>query len=196
VPLETFDFGTGPLGVDSTDTIIQRLNTITSIDVPSPIEVVALQLCTVDQVSLGGGPWGYYYVTLNTTQPSSGTMTIDSFPSGASQGTFEDSFDVHFDVRYGSPEGPIVMPNVDCHFSTTGAHWDINAPSWVPSSLELSGINYLLNGTDTSEDFWPTDSVIPHVTGGGEHDVHATPEPATICLLGLGGLMLKKRRAL
>ena len=194
VPLGTFDFGLpgSPPNVDGTDTIIQRLSTITSPDVPSPIEVVALQLRTVDQVNFGAGV-GYYYATLNTTQRSLGTMTIDSFPTELDDGIFHDSFNVYFDVRFGGLGGPIVAPGQLLAMSLTDAPWGRD-----PTGLTLTDINYLLNRTDTSGDFWPvggTGGAIDHdASGAGHHVVKVTPEPTTMALLILGGLSLLKRR--
>jgi hypothetical protein len=199
VPLGTFNFGShGSQSVGAIDTIIQIQDPITS---SGPIEVVGVQLRTVNQVSLGGGPLGYYYITLNTYQPSSGTLTIDSFPTLSTPGFFDTSFSVYFDVRYGSLNGPIVALDQTLSLSVTSQPWERNAP---PGVLELPGINYLLNGTDTSDDFWPGVGpdgarVLPFVDPSDpekEHDV-IVPEPTTGLLAALGtGLWLMRRKLL
>ena len=68
VPLGTFDFGSGPVSVGNTDTIIQRLGTVNASGGTMSISVVALQLQTVNQVNLGAG-LGYYFATLDTSSP-------------------------------------------------------------------------------------------------------------------------------
>ena len=151
-------------------------------------------------MSLGGGPLGYYYVTLNTLHSSSGTLTLDTFPSGGTGGTFDTTFQVYFDIRYGSLSGPIVAPDQTLNLSITGAPWSRNAPT--TGTVLLPGINYLLNGTDTSEDFWP--GVVPDGLGGyratplsftdsGKAHIVIVPEPATGLLVLLGFVVLRLR---
>src|SRR5215213_4387766 len=53
VPLGTFDFGSGPVAVFNTDTIVQRLANATPLSPTVPIEMVALQLMSVNQFNLG-----------------------------------------------------------------------------------------------------------------------------------------------
>ena len=111
VPLGQFDFG-GTIGVMNTgnaDTIVQRLDPAIvggagqtdTID----IELVALQLRSVDPVDLGAG-LDFYYVTLSDDPLSLGTMdiTFDDMEGG----TFDANFDVFFDVRIGKLDGPII----------------------------------------------------------------------------------------
>lgn len=201
VGLGTFDFGThGSQSVGAIDTIIQIQNAITATGVPSPIQVAGVQLRTVNQVSLGGGPLGYYYITLNTSQSSSGTLTIDSFPTLSTAGSFDTSFNVYFDVRYGSLAGPIVLLDQTLNLSVTGQPWARNAP---PEVLELPGINYLLNGTDTSDDFWPgvgldgIATALPFIDASDPSKAHIVivPEPTTGLLAVLGaGLLLMRRK--
>jgi hypothetical protein len=57
----------------------------------------------------------------------------------------------------------------------------------------IAGVDYLLNGIDTTEDFWARGLVI-HDDGQGTIHTVVTPEPATLILLGLGGLALLKRK--
>jgi hypothetical protein len=189
VPLGTFNFGSGPLSVGATDTIVQRLGpTVTTPGGTMAIQVDALQLQTTTPVSLGGGPVGYYYATLNTSFANTGVLTVDSFPtSSANPGTFHDYFTVNFDIRYGSVNGPIVLPagspgtvlTLDCN-----ALWQTFLPDPPPSVVH----RYPATGD-------PTDLHIVHVDPSDVSVNEANfffpiPEPSGLALLGMGALCL------
>jgi hypothetical protein len=181
VPLGTFDFGSGTVNVGNTDTIIQRVGyPVTAPGGTMALDVVALQLQTVNQVSLEGGPVGYYFATLDTSAQNTGVLTIDSFPITGSPGTFNDYFTVNFDVRYGSLAGPIVAEQ-GLQLTASG-DW-LTAPP-IPSIPIVH------------ED--PTDTDLHVVTLDRDSDIpdngfypFGVPETfSTLALLGIGTLSL------
>jgi hypothetical protein len=197
--LETFDFGPG-IGVKdvgNADTIVQRLEQA-SVSNPGEtdtiaIEIVALQLKSVSQIDLGGGSY-YHYATLQTDRklsdmppfappgtPSTGTadITFDD-PNG---GTFGSDFTVYFDLRIGDPDGTIVHEGSK-HFTSNDTLWAHEA---TDGAVLIEGVNYLLNGADTTHDFH-SQVITTHDDGEGSQHVTepATPEPSTLLLFGFG----------
>src|ERR1035441_7732071 len=118
IPLGTFNFGgaIGVQGVGNTDTIIPRLADATAPSQTIPVNMAALQLETLAPTSIGGGPVGNYFVTLQSVRGgplSSGNLTINFGPEGDPHGTWTSSLDVFFDLRFGALNGPIVMSGDD-----------------------------------------------------------------------------------
>lgn len=200
VPLGGFDFGTGLENVGSTDTIVERLGPAVvggpgetaTID----IEIVALQLRSVAPIDVGGGMVDFLYVTLQNQIPSMGTMDIKFDHQYG--GTFDSLFDVFFDIRFGALSGPVIHSDF-LLMTSSGNPWGRIAPS---GATVIDGVNHNLKGDGTIEhDFWPgtlPDGTNPgpvvHDASGAGHHVVENPEPATICLLGLGGLLLRRKR--
>jgi hypothetical protein len=179
VPLGTFNFGSGLVPVGITDTIIQRLGTVTTPGGTTPISVSALQLRTVSQVNLGAG-LGYYYATLDTSAQNTGVLTIDSFPTAGSPGTFHDYFTVNFDIRYGSLAGPIVLRPPSLTLVATG-DWSADLP--IPSCP----IVHTDNQGAGDQHSVTSDTSVP--TGG--FNPFGVPETSpTLALFGLGTLSL------
>lgn len=212
VPLGTYNFG-GTIGVQNTgaaDTIIERMSTVAAPSGTTDLSMLALQLVSTSQQFVPGLGTGFLYVTLDKTleatvnNTSANTMTI-SIPSPTG-GTFSSSLDVFFDVTFGSPSGPNVDAGLgaacnlqsdgscEAQLSSSGALWSHTAPGdlVVPS---IDGVNYLLDGVDTSGDFWP--GVITERHSFAVHVVTDTPEPGTLVLLGsaLFGFGLLRRRS-
>jgi hypothetical protein len=181
--------------VHGIDTIVQRLEQANvagdgqtdTID----IELVALQLVSVDPVDLGAG-LGDHYITLQTGQSSMGTMAITF--DNQDGGTFDSFFDVFFDLRFGGVNGPILLSD-GLRMTSSDNEWGRIAPG---GAVVLEDVNYLLNGTDTAGDFWPLFPVKHNAFGAGHHTVNTIPEPATLTLglLGLGTAvsMLRRRK--
>ena len=199
---DTFDFtqssggSIGILNVGSTDTIMQRLgpwNSTTPGNPPISLQMDALQFVSTTPMF---GPGVYGYITLDPGYTSGGTVTINS------DGTYSTSFNVYFDIHEGSLTGPMYSTVQDLALTGSG-DWQHD---WPPGALTIPRVNYLLNGTDTNEDFWP-------VTAGGQdgpftesassfseshvfYDTYPVPEPSGLALLSLGVLCLaiKTRR--
>jgi hypothetical protein len=213
VPLEDgYDFGSGIVDVGSIDTIFYREQDAVGVpqDLPGPadappidIEMVALQLVSVGPTDFGAGP-GSYYVTLQSERggtASTGSMTIHfnadhvAPPEPAvGTGTFDFSFDVYFDLRFGALDGPIVMSNVLTMTSdpNSSCSWDHIPLGGTPL---IDDVNYLLRepgeGVYPHQDFFPDAFAANHPLA--THIV-AGPEPATLSFLALGGLALIRRR--
>lgn len=182
--MNPFDFG-GSIGVKnvgSTDTIIQRLTAATG---PTPqeiaIQMLALQLVSVSPINLGAG-LGLYFITLQSARggpASTGKMTINFTPQ-----TFDSFFDVFFDLRFEDLNGPIVQ-STNLQLSSSGVPWSNLAP---PGSLLIDGVNNLLNGSNTNNDFWAGGLIIHEHPNGAQHVASSTTVPdsgSTFTLLGL-----------
>ena len=190
VPIPSFDFGgtAGVINLNSTDTIVRRITpgsgsgpgTTDTID----IEMVALQLRSVDPVDFGGGV-DFHFVTLNGVSLGSMDVTFDS-PAG---GTFDAALDVSFDLRIGSLTGPIVLSDV-LPFTVDGVPWG-RTPSH--DAFGIDGVNSFLNGLDRSADFWPDPFSL--VAPGAVHSVSPIPAPGAAALGALAlGATLRRRR--
>jgi hypothetical protein len=108
------------------------------------------------------------------------TIVFDSMDGGSFGTSF---FDVFFDIRFGALDGPVVTSG-QINLDSSGNHWGRTPP---PGAVIVPGINYLLNGQNTEDDFWP----IGIVNHNGPHPVTtAMPVPATLVLFGLGLAML------
>lgn len=109
-PLGAFDFGDGPRDVGAADTVVRRFEAATPSDGLVPIELLALQLRSVEPVG--------YYATLQSDRgrhpldppdalASPGVIDIRFGPDGLG-GTFHVEFLVNYDIRQGAADGPIV----------------------------------------------------------------------------------------
>jgi len=167
VPLGTFDFGHGAVSVGAVDTIILRENTITVSGGSSALLPVALQLESVQTVDPAGD---HLFATLHSSQLSGSSMTAN-WNAPNTPTTFSDHLLVSFDVRLGSLTVPIIMPHQLLDMSVTSQPW-----SHVPTGNAplINGVDYLLNGVDTSADFWPggPGGQLVHNTGNGHHVVY------------------------
>jgi len=195
VPLDLFDFGDGNglVFVGDTDTIVERLQPANlgpsdTID----IELVALQLVSTGPVDLGfGAGFEDIFIDLNTSSPSfQSTMTITDTSEGQPHGTFDSTLNFSFDVTgsvggfYATLEKTITATDQDWQHEPTG-------------SMLIDGINHRLNTLDETNDFWPIDFVIhDDGTGTAIHTARAAnfPEPSSLTLLALGGLMITRLR--
>ena len=184
-PTGYYDFG-GSIGVQNignTDTIIQRLGTpVTAPGGTIGLSVFALQLQTVNQVNLGAG-LGYYYATLDTSYPNTGLLTIDSFPTAGSPGTFNDYFTVNFDIRYGSVAGPIIAQQ---GLQLTAAGDWLTAPP-IPSIPIVHN-----SGTIPNDLHVVTLDPNPDIPDDGFYPF-GVPEPSSLSLLGIGAVSLLGR---
>ncbi len=173
VPLGCYDFGSGCVDTHATDTIVRRLEDAHAPSEAIDIQMVALQLVSKAAVDLGAG-LGLYYITLNPAHSSLGTMTIFFDPQ------FVSIIDVHFDLHFGSLDGPIVIMNGSDQIAG-GANWS----DQQNNSLVIPGVN---------GGFFPE----PFDEQGllAKHRVMPTavPEPSTVLLAGIGGALARLAR--
>lgn len=149
-PLRSFDFarcGGGLVILPETDTIVRRLADAQATGpITIPIELIALQLQSVDPVDIGNGP-EFIRIDLNTSV--SGNMTINGLATeGVPHGTFDSQLNFSFDVS-GTVSG--FLGTITESLSQTGTNWQHFAPPGEPLIL---GVNHLLNGVDELADFW------------------------------------------
>jgi hypothetical protein len=209
VGLGNFDFGgsTGVQWVGGVDTIVHRTTDAHGPSDTVPLTLAALQLETVDPISFGGGPFGDYFLTLQSVRggtASGGTMNITFGPEGEPHGTFNSTLDVFFDIRFGSLSGPIVFSS-DVLLTAADVPWGHTAPI---DALLIAGVDYLLDGVDTYQDFFPGGLTLEggaqpfaHINNDDPlkpHHVVITPEPTTsmlaILAIGLSGLNQYRRK--
>jgi len=180
VPLGTFNFGSGAVNVGNTDTIVQRDSQVVDSGGTgtTSLTVLALQLASTTTPGL--------FVTLNPNVLSTGSMTI-TFAT-ATNGTFTSTLDVNYDVHSGSVAGPVVGTGTEM-FTATDIAWGRTAP---PGAITITGVNYLLNGSDTSADFWPVpfQELTPVPTSIHSVDPASVPEPSTWIMLASAGLIV------
>ena len=175
VPLLRWNFGSGLVNVGNTDTIIQRLAPAITVPGTFNLQVNALQLQSV--LPMFGSDYGY--ITLDSGHASGGQININA-------GTFSSTLNVYYDLRDGGLNGSIMGSGM-VTLTSTGL-WSNYAS---PGALTIPGVNYLLNGVDTSADFWPSGPGGPGTpftessTGGDQHKVGATTVPDTTSTLAL-----------
>lgn len=169
VPAEVYDFpDVGPRAVGETDTIVARLGAATPTQPLVPVELVLLQLRSVESPQ--------HFVTVQSARgpteppglPSEGVLAI-RFRADCQGGTLDSLFVVHFDVRLGGVDGPILVSGSET-ISANGIPWQHAAD--VPRELVeqgriaahqvrdtltslIPGVNTNLNGVDEAADFHP-----------------------------------------
>lgn len=215
-----------PIGPGGADTIVQRqapvaLGTGSGGVGTTPLLMTQLELVSAVPANFGLGV-GFYYITLQSARTAgeggpgpntTGSMTItltagDDHTSAVPEGTFTSFFDVFFDVRFGTANGPIALSN-DLTLTNSGASWDADPSAsdfLVPGLVGDVNANLHTNkvqDTDFNQmDFFPVSSVTEAHPGQGQHVVSNTqasvPEPGTMPLLGgaLIALSRLRRRAI
>ena len=180
VPLRTFDFANvGTRRVGATDTIVRRLDTATPAKPRVRIELVGLLLESTNVP----GYFVTLQSARPLVLPSTGTLDI-SFDLAGKGGMLRSELLVNYDIRYGAPDGPIVYTgSTGMGFVAENVSW-LHAPGPSRQSdqdraichdaggavnhehcvgrippveiiVPIKGVNYLLNGRDTSADFHP-----------------------------------------
>ena len=96
-PLGSYDFGSGPVMLPHTDTIVERKAIATAPSTVIPIEIVALQLKSVDPVDIGWGP-EFIHVDLNSAISGSMTINFGAEPPPSPHGNFDSTLSFWVDV--------------------------------------------------------------------------------------------------
>ncbi|MCW3054833.1 MAG: hypothetical protein JWN14_4003 [Chthonomonadales bacterium] len=203
VPLGHYNFGgvIGNQNVGLTDTIVHRLNnagpSVLGGTVATPLQMNALSMVTAVPTTFGGAlPLNTYYVFLDPTTPSVGSMAITY--GSATSGTFVSSLNVNFDIGTApnDPSSSVFSSSVVLNSSGPVAWSDISPPG----AVLIPGVNLNLNGSTINNDFWPV-PFSEDSSGAAHHIVTtalATPEPGSVALLtasGVFGISLLRRRA-
>ena len=185
VPLGSFNFGSGPVNTGNADTIIQRLGDASPANPTIALQVVALQFMSLDPINFGGGT-NFLFITLQSVRggpASTGMMTINFGPEGSPHGTFDSTLDVFFDIRVGSLDGMIVFSGMKT-LTALNVPWSHLPPA---DAILIPDVNFLLNGQNQSNDFFPIGLVMHSSPDQSMHTVlTATPEPTTLALLAAG----------
>jgi len=102
-----------------------------------PIEMVALQLVSVDQAVLVDGSEQLLAVTLQSdrgrhpTDPPNGPSSVGDFTVRFGTRSFEVALEVFYDIRAGSVDGPILHSDSDTMQTTGPVPWSADAPAGV-----------------------------------------------------------------
>ncbi len=137
-------------------------------------------------VSAGTSP-GHLLILGGYTQ--SGTLLAEL--GGTGQGTQYDWIEVAGAATLG---GVIDVDFVNSFAATPGMHFDILTAAGGITNADLDGLTFDFSGADFGWDWVPE---IVSLGGGAEAlRLNASPEPATLTLLALGGLALLRRRRL
>ena len=194
IPLASNPIGVAPNG-GSYDTVIQRTQDVV-LNGTTPIQAQALSL----QGNLGGQP---FYVTLDPTQASLGSMTIDGTRDG---GTFSSVLNVNFDVCTGG----FGAAGVGCGGGTlvgTGYESFAGSGTWTgsPFSVDYPGYVYFKPGPfaevgATGQGYLDWPNVYVGTLDSSVHAVDPAPGPVpgtgllALALLSLAGVASKARR--
>jgi hypothetical protein len=196
VPLGTFNFG-GMIGVQNVgnvDTIVRRIDSAQAgMDSSNPgkfsgpaadqgiidIELVALNLQSVNPIDIGAGA---EFISATLFQDVGSEMRIGGLTTeGDPHGTFDSILDFLVKLQ-GLTSG--LMFNVPLQLVANAAPWRHQATG----GPVIAGVNFQLNGMNDQTDFWPI-GMIMHTSGNHSHTVE-NPEPATLALAGLAGIVL------
>jgi hypothetical protein len=185
-----------------TDTIIERNQNVTAAPGGSGTTTLtfdALQLVTTAPVAAGtfgpGSLAGNYYITLNPTVASTGTMTINFAnptpgpppPAQPIGGTFSSTLDVNYELHYGSLTGTVVTTGSVTLASSGTVDWT-HYP--LADQVQITNVNSILNTTDHSNDFFLVGPLTEKEPGAlhivVEAGTQSIPEPSTFVLAGFG----------
>lgn len=75
--------------------------------------------------------------------------------------------------------------------SNAGTPWTTAPPL---GALVIDGVNHLLDGVDTTQDFWPIGPFVETEAGANHVVTTATPEPGTCAFFLLGAALFVLRR--
>lgn len=219
VPLGTFDFGGGPVGVGSTDTIVERLAPAFGPGIDTiPIEMVSLQLVSAVPLPLapfGGAGTDFIGVTLSSDRgrdggdPPNGAASTGMLDIDFDTHTLNSAIDLNFDLREGGVFGPILPLGADLSdllVSPTPIRWELELADSIqvdnPLELSLSAIQppsmlaISRHFFEITLDGGGRPFEIPGVNDGFFVGVRnlVVPEPSTLALVILGVVSLGRSR--
>jgi hypothetical protein len=209
----SYDFGSGPVNIGATDTIIRRFDAVTGLAdgataAPINIAMVALSLQSKHQINWSGfgGIANEYVKTVNVMDLGS-IMIITNSAANAppidEYGTFDSILKIKFQLQ-GVTSGAITS-DIEKTFLLTGGTWT-HLPSTINKvPILINGVNSHLNGFDHLNDFFTgysnhTDLLPPDDCGIHQTvDVNSVPEPTSLFAIGLacmaaGGGFARRRR--
>jgi hypothetical protein len=186
------------LGV--TDTIIERNQNVTAAPGGSGTTTLtfdALQLVTTAPVAAGtfgpGSLAGNYYITLNPTVASTGTMTINFAnptpgpppPAQPIGGTFSSTLDVNYELHFGALNGTVVATGSVTLSNSGNVEWS-HYPQ--PTQVQITNVNSFLNTVDHSNDFFLLGELTEKEPGAIHlvEEAGSIPEPSSIVSGSLG----------
>jgi hypothetical protein len=186
------------LGV--TDTIIERNQNVTAAPGGSGTTTLtfdALQLVTTAPVAAGtfgpGSLAGNYYITLNPTVASTGTMTINFAnptpgpppPAQPIGGTFSSTLDVNYELHFGALNGTFVATGSVTLSNSGNVEWS-HYPQ--PTQVQITNVNSFLNTVDHSNDFFLLGELTEKEPGAIHlvEEAGSIPEPSSIVSGSLG----------
>lgn len=196
----SFDFGGGLVNIGRTNVIVQRLGTVTLADLPTlASQTISLKMAAFSFQSTNaldfsnfGGATNEFIRTVFLSDSGS-TMKIynnpfDPVPNPDVFGRYDSTLRFTFRLQ-GVTSGALSTP-ITRTVSQTGALWTHDAVS-SPDPVLIAGVNWRLNGSDTSTDFHSGLAQYANVANTLKLDaidinVAAVPEPGSMVLFGLG----------
>ncbi len=213
IPADFFGPGSDPFEgtvyIDG-DTTVDRINDVTFPGGPSPvettvpIELVALHLVSIEPITVthnGGQDPELWDLSIElpgpgpTPAPAVGTLTPTK--THANGGTFDSTLNVEPVYIFTRVSGPLAISMLSYYWenippfdlNSMGDDWSNQNPDGIPPNAS----NFYPGGT-------PGNQAIPAQTitlNGGplQLDLVLAPEPATLSLLAVGGLLVLRRKA-
>ena len=195
VPFGNFDFTQGEQGdfgrgigtkfTATTDSFAKRLSPAvapgSNTTVTIPVELIGLQLRSVNRV---GGPFNnrFVFVTLQSARGGPATLgqmmiTFDDNHGGS----FTNFFEVYYDYRLDSVDGPIVA-SYNKPFYGHQAAWSRTPPT---NAFLVPRVNHLLNGTNAEGSFYVSVALFEDNADGHHYAVPVLNLP--VLSIGLTG---------
>ena len=198
--LGSFDFGSGLVNIGQTNIIVQRMSAVSLADLPTlasqsislKVAAFSFQSANALDFSASGGTTNEFIRTVFVSDNGS-TMKIynnpfDPVPNPDVFGRYDSTLSFRFKLQ-GVTSGAL-SNLITRTVSQTGALWTHDAVS-NPDPVLIAGVNWRLNGSDTSTDFHSGLAQYANVANTLKLDAidinaAAVPEPGSMVLCGLG----------